>query len=178
MNDTEIEQADAVKAPETEIAGPIESKPGEHVQSAAGPSAAQVRLGRATPIRLYAAIGLLALTAVLVIAWRVGLPRGDGMRTVEYIRLTNFPDAVHSPALSRDGKTLLFVRGSEPFQFGPAELYLKVLPDGEPVALTHDGTNKIAPALSPDGSQAVYSTFSSKGWASVSVPIGVDLPRC
>ena len=87
-----------------------------------------------------------------------------------------FPDAVHSPALSRDGKTLRFVRGSEPFQFGPAELYMKVLPDGSPVALTHDGTTKIAPALSPDGSQAVYTTFSGMGWASVSVPIGGGPP--
>jgi DNA-binding winged helix-turn-helix (wHTH) protein/Tol biopolymer transport system component len=176
LEDAEIERIDAVKAPETEMAGPIESKPGERVQSAAEPSAAPVRLGRATPISLYAAIGLLALIAVLVTVWRIGQQRGDGMRTVEYVRLTNFPDAVHSPALSKDGKTLLFVRGSEPFQFGPAELYLKVLPDGEPVALTHDGTNKIAPVLSPDGSQAVYSTFSSKGWASVSVPTGGGPP--
>jgi DNA-binding winged helix-turn-helix (wHTH) protein/Tol biopolymer transport system component len=176
VKDTEIEGADAPKAQETEIAGPIQSKPVERFQSAAELSAAQVRLGRATPISLCATIGLLALAAVLVIVWRVLPWRVDGVRTAEYVRLTNFPDAVHSPALSRDGKTLLFVRGSEPFQFGPAELYLKVLPDGEPVALTHDGTNKIAPALSPDGSQAVYSTFSSKGWASVSVPIGGGPP--
>ncbi|HMF00610.1 MAG TPA: winged helix-turn-helix domain-containing protein [Terriglobia bacterium] len=176
VKEREIERVDGANAPETEIAGPIQSKLDERFQPAAKLSAAQVRLDRATPVRLYATIGLLALTAVLVIVWRVGQRRVDGVRTAEYVRLTNFPDAVHSPALSRDGKTLLFVRGSEPFQYGPAELYLKVLPDGEPVALTHDGTNKIAPTLSPDESHAVYTTFSRTGWATVSVPIGGGPP--
>jgi DNA-binding winged helix-turn-helix (wHTH) protein len=67
VKETEIERVDAAKAPETEIAGPIQSKPVERFQPAAELSAAPVRLGRATPIMLYAAIGLLALTAVLVI---------------------------------------------------------------------------------------------------------------
>jgi DNA-binding winged helix-turn-helix (wHTH) protein len=45
LEDAEIERIDAVKAPETEIPGPIQSKPGERFQSAAEPSTAQVRLG-------------------------------------------------------------------------------------------------------------------------------------
>src|SRR5262249_38324684 len=111
VKEPEIERVDAAKAPETEIAGPIQSTPDERFHFTPEPAAAQVRLGRAIPVRLYATIALLALTAVLVIVWQVGQRRVDGVRTAEYVRLTNFPDAVHSPALSRDGKTLLFVRG-------------------------------------------------------------------
>src|SRR5215471_702093 len=72
VEDTEIERVAAAKAPETEIAAPIESKLDERFQSPAELSAAQVSLGRSIPIRLYGAIGLLGLSAVLVIVWRVG----------------------------------------------------------------------------------------------------------
>jgi hypothetical protein len=34
---------------------------------------------------------------------------------------------------------------------------LKLLPGGDPVQLTHDGTNKMSPTFSPDGSQVAYS---------------------
>jgi serine/threonine protein kinase/Tol biopolymer transport system component len=77
--------------------------------------------------------------------------------TVEYVRLTNFPDAVHSPVLSKDGKMVAFVRGPIGFLVGGGELYLKFLPDGEPVALTHDNQVKMAPVFGPDGSRIVYT---------------------
>ena len=76
---------------------------------------------------------------------------------VEYIRLTNFPDAVHSPVLSKDGKMVAFVRGPISFLGGGGELYLKLLPDGEPLALTHDNQIKMAPIFGPDGSRIVYT---------------------
>jgi hypothetical protein len=50
VKDTEIERVDAAKAPETEIAGPTQSKSVEHFQPAAELSAAQVRLGSASDI--------------------------------------------------------------------------------------------------------------------------------
>ena len=60
---------------------------------------------------------------------------------LEYIRLTNFPDSVRSPALSPDGKLVAFVRDS---QSGVGQdLYVKELPDGQPRALTHDGRTKV-----------------------------------
>ena len=77
---------------------------------------------------------------------------------------------MHSPVLSADGKTLAFVRGGDPFRFGPGELYVKVLPDGQPMALTHDGTPKMGPVFTPDGSRIVY-TNSNEAWSSFSVPV-------
>ena len=43
---------------------------------------------------------------------------------------------------------LAFIRGSNSF-FGAGDLYVKMLPDGEPVQLTHDGKDKLGPAFSP-----------------------------
>src|SRR5262249_27428961 len=37
-------------------------------------------------------------------------------------------------------------------------VYVKLLPGGTPVQLTHDGTNKMSPVFSPDGSQVAYTT--------------------
>jgi Tol biopolymer transport system component len=102
--------------------------------------------------------------------WFVGRQRGlMTPESLQQIRLTDFPDAVHSAALSPDGQMLAFVRGAEPFLLGPGELYVKVLPDGQPVALTGDGTQKMAPAFTPDGSHIV---FTGDGFSSLSVPIG------
>ncbi len=93
----------------------LRKEPRERFQSAAELSAALSKLGQSSRLPLYAGVGILALLAAIAIALRAGVGRGKSSHAAEYIRLTNFPDAVHSPALSRDGKTLLFVRGSEPF---------------------------------------------------------------
>jgi hypothetical protein len=43
---------------------------------------------------------------------------------------------------------LTFIRGSNSF-FGPGQIYVKFLPDGQPVQLTHDATQKLSPTFSP-----------------------------
>ena len=75
----------------------------------------------------------------------------------QYIQLTNFSDSATSPALSPDGRMLTFIRGPLTF-FSPGEVYVKRLPDGEPVQLTTDGTDKMAPQFLPDGARISYST--------------------
>jgi len=74
----------------------------------------------------------------------------------EWEQLTFFTDSVVYPALSLDGRMLTFVRGNESF-IGLGEIYVKFLPDGQPVQLTHDGIHKFSPAFSPDGSAVAYS---------------------
>jgi Tol biopolymer transport system component len=49
---------------------------------------------------------------------------------------------------------LAFLRGSG----RAAQLYVKLLPDGEPVQLTHEETLKTMPAFSPDGSRIAYGS--------------------
>ena len=74
----------------------------------------------------------------------------------EWEQLSFFTDSAVYPALSPDGRMLAFIRGSDSF-IGPGQIYVKLLPSGEPVQLTNDDTVKLAPSFSPDGSRIVYS---------------------
>ena len=84
-----------------------------------------------------------------------GRPATGPLR-VEYTQLTNFADSATSPALSPDGRMLAFIRGPETFT-GPGEIYVKMLPDGDPVQLTHDGLVKMGPVFTPDGARIAYT---------------------
>jgi Tol biopolymer transport system component len=94
-----------------------------------------------------------------------------------WVQLTNFPDSVSQPALSTDGHLLTFVRG--PYTFaGIGQIYVKMLPDGEPVQLTRDDSHKMSPAFSPDGSQLVYTTVDAKmHWDTWVTPVLGGQPR-
>ena len=52
---------------------------------------------------------------------------------------------------------LTFIRGPITF-FSPGQVYVKRLPDGEPVQLTNDDTDKMGPQFLPDGARISYST--------------------
>ena len=89
-------------------------------------------------------------------------------------QLTFFTDSVVYPALSNDGRMLAFIRGDNPF-FGNGEIYVKLLPGGEPVQLTHDSRPKLSPTFSPDGSRVAYGTVPP--WDSWEVPVLGGEPR-
>ena len=76
----------------------------------------------------------------------------------EWEQLTFFSDSAVYPELSPDGRMLTFIRGNDSF-FGFGQIYVKLLPDGQPVELTHDTSRKLSPAFSPDGSRIAYGTF-------------------
>jgi Tol biopolymer transport system component len=86
----------------------------------------------------------------------------------EWEQLTNFSDSVVAPALSPDGRMLTFVRSPSTW-IGRGDVYLKLLPKGEPVQLTHDDNLKANPAFSPDGSRIAYSV--APAWDTWVVPV-------
>ena len=92
----------------------------------------------------------------------------------EWVQLTDFVDAATSPALSRDGRMLTFVRGPNTFA-SRGEIYLKLLPGGNPVELTHDNTVKMSPVFVPDGSQITYTLPGH--WDTWMVPAMGGQPR-
>ncbi len=102
-----------------------------------------------------AALALLGLVGGSIWLSYFRTPRMSS--SAEWLPVTNFTDSATQPALSPDGRMLAFMRGASTFAtFG--QIYVKLLPDGEPVQLTRDGTQKMSPVFSPDGSQIAYST--------------------
>jgi serine/threonine protein kinase len=77
----------------------------------------------------------------------------------EWSQITRLPDSVSQPSLSPDGRQVAFIRGAETF-YGRGQVYVKALPDGEPIQLTHDTLKKMSPAFSPDGLRIAYTTVN------------------
>jgi eukaryotic-like serine/threonine-protein kinase len=138
-------------------------------------SSSKVRVTESSPsasrkIRLFsvavASLALLALGFVLF-SWRhTGAPS-----RATWVQITNFADSATSPALSSDGRMITFIRGPETF-VTPGQIYVKMLPDGQPVQITHDNLPKMAPVFSPDGSRIAYTaTDASFGWNTWVVPV-------
>jgi tRNA A-37 threonylcarbamoyl transferase component Bud32 len=104
----------------------------------------------------------IVVVAMLVAAagggiWWYRMARPAVPASTSWQQMTFFTDSAVYPALSPDGRMLAFIRGADTL-FGPGQIYVKMLPDGAPVALTHDATTKMTPAFSPDGSAIAYGT--------------------
>jgi eukaryotic-like serine/threonine-protein kinase len=112
----------------------------------------------------FAAIAIAAAAGAFVFSSR----RVSSTTRLEYVPLTNFTDSAVSPTLSPDGRILAFIRGASTFD-GPGDVYVKLLPDGEPVRLTQDGGRKMGPVnFSADGSRIAYT---NGGWNTWSAPV-------
>jgi Tol biopolymer transport system component/predicted Ser/Thr protein kinase len=99
-------------------------------------------------------VALLATVGTLLYLRSNGPARTDAGK---WEQLTSFTDSAVYPALSPDGRMLAFLRGSDTF-LGPADVYVRMLPSGEPVQLTRDKKLKLSPAFSPDGARIAYGT--------------------
>jgi serine/threonine protein kinase/Tol biopolymer transport system component len=120
---------------------------------------------------LATALLLIFLSSAGLYVWWRGRDRPRAMPNhLEYTQLTNFADSVTSPALSPDGRMLAMIRDENPF-VGSGEVYVKLLPDGEPVQLTHDDHPKMGLAFSPDGSQIAYTHTEGWDWQTWIVPV-------
>jgi DNA-binding winged helix-turn-helix (wHTH) protein/Tol biopolymer transport system component len=111
---------------------------------------------------------VLAVFAAGLLATRLSRP---ARTELTYTQLTNFPDSAVAPVLSPDGRMLAFIRG-EDFFLSPDQIYVKILPNGDPVQVTHDPRAKYAPAFSPDGSLLAYTLVAGRSreqWATYSV---------
>src|SRR5271167_3320780 len=117
-----------------------------------------------------ALIALLATAALALFSSSFSGRHTDEPRKL-WVQITDFADSATSPAISADGRMIVFIRGPETF-LSRGQIYIKQLPDGRPNQLTHDAANKMAPAFSPDGSRIAYTvTDKSAGWNTWVVPV-------
>ena len=142
----------------------------EERSSASRPAAKSSRLG------LYLSLAVL-LIAVLASGLFFALRRPTAVASTEWQQITDFPDSAVQPALSQDGHMLTFIRGSDTFVTA-GQIYVKFLPDGAPVALTHDDGDKLSPVFSPDGSRIAYTEINGRrSWDTYEVPVTGGEPR-
>jgi serine/threonine protein kinase/Tol biopolymer transport system component len=134
-------------------------------------AALRSRYARSWLIIAAASVILLVGGSVLLVP---RLRRSTDPAHLEYTQLTSFADSAVAPAISPDGRMLAFIRSENTFM-GPGDVYVKLLPDGEPAQLTHDGVRKMGPVVfSPDGSRIAYSYITSDTWT---VPVLGGEPR-
>ncbi|HUS19109.1 MAG TPA: protein kinase, partial [Terriglobales bacterium] len=123
---------------------------------------------------LYA--GLLFAVMLLAVAgtWMYRQSRpGRQSSGVRYEKLTDFNDSALAPAISPDGRLVAFIRdGGFGFSASTGELYVKLLPNGDPIQLTRDGRGKHTPTFTPDGNRIVYTCLDRNfAWNSCEVPV-------
>jgi serine/threonine protein kinase len=119
------------------------------------------------------------IAAVIIAAAALGFYFSRSSATVsssQWTQITDFPDSAVQPALSSDGHLLTFIRGPESF-ITEGQVYLKFLPGGEPIQLTHDESRKLSPVFSPDGSRIAYTALNGFSWSTYEVPVTGGDPK-
>jgi serine/threonine protein kinase/Tol biopolymer transport system component len=122
--------------------------------------------------RRWVRVGGVAAAALLLAfaIWAARRPVPAAVADREYPQITHFADSATSPALSSDGHLLTFIRGPSTFS-GRGHIYVKTMPDGEPVPLTSDNMSKMSPVFSLDDSTIAYTVRSSQFmWDTWTVP--------
>jgi Tol biopolymer transport system component len=119
------------------------------------------------PKKLLAGVAAVTLLIALLAAvfWSRRPPRVADRS--QWVQLTDFTDSAVSPALSPDGRMLTFLRGPETFAT-EGDVFVKLLPDGDPTQLTHDPKIRMSPVFSPDGSHIAYT---QEPWETWTVPV-------
>jgi serine/threonine protein kinase/Tol biopolymer transport system component len=115
------------------------------------------------------AVAALAIAAIGATLWLRGPSRPPDRS--QWVQLTKLPDSATQPAVSPDGRMVAFIRGNGTF-LGSGQIYVKILPDGEPKQLTRDSYLKMSPVFSPDGARIAYTTLNEQwSWDTSVVPV-------
>jgi len=121
------------------------------------------------------AAGVLAMVAATVFVYfHFKTDSGTPESNLRWERLTNFDDAAEAPAVSSDGKLVAFVRG--PGSFGSSvaagQLWLKSLPNGEPVQLTKTTLRKQTISFSSDSNKLYFTQVEGPfAWNTYELPL-------
>jgi Tol biopolymer transport system component len=78
--------------------------------------------------------------------------RGAPSRTIHFNRITEFVGLEESPAISPDGKMIVFVARSG----ARRQLWLRLRSGGAPIQITHDDSDHQYPRWTPDSASLIY----------------------
>jgi Tol biopolymer transport system component len=119
------------------------------------------------PRWIWPAVGAALLASAALAGFFFLRPAKRADTGLVWQQITSFSDVASSPVLSPDGRMLAFTRGDDWFM-GRNQVYVKLLPDGPPVQLTHDARPKMYVSFSADGSRVAYTVA---GWDTWAVPV-------
>jgi serine/threonine protein kinase len=120
-----------------------------------------------------------AIAAVFVIALisatllRRKPPAANDSGPLQFEQITNYTDSASDPALSPDGRMVAFIRGADSMgsSANTGQVWIKLLPNGDPVQLTHSAVRKSAVTFSPEGSSVAYTQLNARFlWETWEVP--------
>ncbi|MGA8150711.1 MAG: protein kinase [Terriglobales bacterium] len=120
-------------------------------------------------IAIVLVIGLISATML-----HHRIPAANTGGPLQFDQITNYTDSASGPALSPDGKMVAFIRGADALgaSANVGQVWIKLLPDGDPVQLTHDAARKNAVTFSPDGSRVAYTQLNPRfQWDTWEVPV-------
>lgn len=120
----------------------------------------------------------LLMVAILGAAIALIARPGPVTRPTEYEALTDLSESAKAPALSADGRMLAFTVGGSDF-LDPGQIYVKLLPHGEPEPLTKALGPIYGPAFSFDGTRISFTYFTNgtePAWNTLTVPTTGGLP--
>ena len=111
-----------------------------------GRSSASLPISAMSPVRksrwIWPAVAALLIALAALAGFRLLRPVKNADTGLTWTQITSFTDVASAPALSPDGRMLAFTRGDSWF-VDHNEIYVKMLPDGQAVQLTHDGRPKM-----------------------------------
>lgn len=137
-----------------------------------GTAASGTSTVRSSRAWLYAGAVVAILTSIIVGGLALVRRADRPPSRLQWQQITSFSDSATSPALSPDGRMLTFIRGPGTF-VTPGQIYVKLLPDGNPVQLTNDDLPKMSPVFSFDGSSVAYTV----PWDTWVVPVLAGQPK-
>jgi Tol biopolymer transport system component len=114
----------------------------------------RLTLGALKAVTVAAALFVVAGASYAAYSW-LRAERSVPADRSAWVQLTNL-DSATQPALSPDGRMLAFIRGAGTFTTA-GQIYIKLLPSGEPSPLTQDTFQKMSPVFSPDGARIAYT---------------------
>lgn len=155
---------------------PTAEVPTIEAQAPPPPPAASPRTPVAEPAPRRAAIGfaVVAVAGVALAGYLVATRERPVTVPAEYEPLTDVADVATAPALSPDGRLLAYIRGGDAF-LSAGQIWLRLLPDGEPLQLTHGSGWIFGPTFTADGTHIAYSAIREPSiastWETWTVPI-------